>query len=70
MAGEQFHDVVVEVRRADAPEADFVHRLRSLVATDRDGNPSCLALILKDVTEQFEAEARFERPSTPTRRPR
>ena len=60
VAGEQFHDVVVEVRRADAPEADFVHCLRSLVATDRDGNPSCLALILKDVTDQFEAEARFE----------
>ncbi len=60
VAGEQFHDVVVEVRRADKPEMDFVHSLRSLVATDRDGNPSCLALILKDVTDQFEAEARFE----------
>jgi PAS domain S-box-containing protein len=60
VAGEQFHDVVVEVRRADKPEMDFVHSLRSLVATDRDGNPSCLALILKDVTDQFEAEERFE----------
>jgi len=60
VAGERFHDVVVEVRRADKPEQDFVHSLRSLVATDRDGNPSCLALILKDVTDQFEAEARFE----------
>ncbi|GJE14403.1 helix-turn-helix transcriptional regulator [Methylobacterium longum] len=60
VAGEQFHDVVVEVRRTDRPEQDFVHSLRSLVATDRDGNPSCLALILKDVTDQFEAEERFE----------
>jgi PAS domain S-box-containing protein len=60
VAGERFHDVVVEVRRADRPETDFVHCLRSLVATDRDGNPSCLALILKDVTDQFEAESRFE----------
>jgi PAS domain S-box-containing protein len=60
MAGESFHDVVVEVRRADRPEQDFVHSLRSLVATDRAGKPSCLALILKDVTDQFEAEARFE----------
>ena len=60
VAGEQFHDVIVEVRRTDKPEADFVHSLRSLVATDRDGNPSCLALILKDVSDQFEAEERFE----------
>ena len=60
VAGEQFHDVVVEVRRTDRPEQDFVHSLRSLVATDRDGNPSCLALILKDVSDQFEAEERFE----------
>jgi PAS domain S-box-containing protein len=51
---------VVEVRRADRPERDFIHSLRSLVATDRDGNPSCLALILKDVSDQFEAEERFE----------
>jgi PAS domain S-box-containing protein len=61
VAGERFHDVVVEVRRADKPDMDFVHSLRSLVATDRDGNPSCLALILKDVSEQFEAEERFEK---------
>ncbi len=60
VAGEQFHDVVVQVRRADRPETDFVHSLRSLVATDREGNPSCLALILKDVSDQFEAEHRFE----------
>ena len=61
IAGETFHDVVVEVTRTDAPGAEFVHSLRSLVATDRDGNPSCLALILKDVSDQFEAEERFER---------
>jgi PAS domain S-box-containing protein len=60
VAGERFHDVVVEVRRTDRPEQDFVHCLRSLVATDREGKPSCLALILKDVTDQFEAEDRFE----------
>ncbi|WP_457108281.1 helix-turn-helix transcriptional regulator [Methylobacterium sp. P5_C11] len=60
VAGERFHDVVVEVRRADKPDIDFVHSLRSLVATDHAGKPSCLALILKDVTDQFEAEDRFE----------
>jgi PAS domain S-box-containing protein len=60
VAGERFHDVVVEVHRADQPDVDFVHSLRSLVATDREGEPSCLALILKDVSDQFEAEQRFE----------
>ncbi len=61
VAGERFHDVVVEVTRPDRPDVDFVHSLRSLVATDRAGKPSCLALILKDVSGQFEAEERFER---------
>ncbi|AWN39048.1 helix-turn-helix transcriptional regulator [Methylobacterium radiodurans] len=61
VAGETFHDVVVQVTRADRPDQDFVHSLRSLVATDHQGNPSCLALVLKDVSDQFEAEERFER---------
>ncbi|WP_027172953.1 helix-turn-helix transcriptional regulator [Methylobacterium sp. 10] len=61
VSGETFHDVIVEVRRTDKPDVTFVHSLRSLVATDRDGNPSCLALILKDVSDQFEAEDRFEK---------
>jgi PAS domain S-box-containing protein len=61
VAGETFHDVVVEVTRTDKPGVDFVHSLRSLVATDHAGCPSCLALILKDVSDQFEAEERFEK---------
>jgi PAS domain S-box-containing protein len=61
VAGERFHDVIVEVTRTDRPDTDFVHSLRSLVATDRTGKPSCLALILKDVTDRFDAEERFER---------
>ncbi|GJD46125.1 HTH-type transcriptional regulator MalT [Methylobacterium cerastii] len=60
VSGERFHDVIVDVKRTDKPGVDFVHSLRSLVATDREGTPSCLALILKDVSEQFEAEDRFE----------
>jgi hypothetical protein len=32
--------------RTDKPDVGFVHSLRSLVATDREGKPSCLALIL------------------------
>ncbi|TXN81117.1 helix-turn-helix transcriptional regulator [Methylobacterium sp. WL8] len=60
VSGERFHDVIVDVKRTDKPDVDFVHSLRSLVATDHEGNPSCLALILKDVSDQFEAEERFE----------
>ncbi|GJE57188.1 helix-turn-helix transcriptional regulator [Methylobacterium thuringiense] len=60
VSGERFHDVIVEVKRTDKPDVDYVHSLRSLVATDREGNPSCLALILKNVSDQFEAEERFE----------
>ncbi|GJE60671.1 helix-turn-helix transcriptional regulator [Methylobacterium trifolii] len=61
VSGEEFHDVVVEVKRSDQPDVAFTHSLRSLVATDNDGRPSCLALILKDVSDQFEAEERFEK---------
>ena len=61
VAGERFHDVIVDVKRVDRPGVDFVHSLRSLVATDADGRPSCLALILQNVTPQFEAEERFEK---------
>ncbi|MCJ2046020.1 helix-turn-helix transcriptional regulator [Methylobacterium sp. J-078] len=60
VSGERFHDVIVDVKRTDQPDVDFVHSLRSLVATDHEGKPSCLALILKDVSEQFDAEERFE----------
>jgi hypothetical protein len=37
-----------------------VHSIRSQVVTDADGQPDCLVLIITDVTEQYEAEARFE----------
>lgn len=60
VAGETFRDVVVEVRHADSPGIDFVHSLRSLVVTDDRGQPTFLALIIKDISAQFEAEERFE----------
>ncbi|GJD45510.1 HTH-type transcriptional regulator MalT [Methylobacterium cerastii] len=59
--GETFHDVIVDVKRTDKPDVDFVHSLRSIVVTDASGTPSCLALILQNVTPQFEAEERFEK---------
>lgn len=58
--GEAVDDVVVRVARREAPEADWAHRLRSLVMTDAGGQPSLLVVIVTDVTAQVEAEARFE----------
>lgn len=58
--GETFADVVVEVRRARAPARAWMHRVRSLITLDATGAPAMLALIMQDVSERFEAEARFE----------
>jgi PAS domain S-box-containing protein len=61
LAGEAFRDVIVEVTRAGEDEPRWVHRIRSLVLTDADGEPDCLVLVLHDATERFDAEERFER---------
>ncbi len=60
IAGEAFRDVVVEVTPPGAERPRWVHRVRSLVLTHATGEPDCLVLILTDVSEQFEAEERFE----------
>ena len=60
IAGEAFRDVVVEVTPPGADAPRWVHRVRSLVLTHPTGEPDCLALILTDVSERFEAEERFE----------
>ena len=60
VAGEAFHDVVVEVTRTGRDRADWVHSIRSLVLTDESGRPECLVLTITDVTEQYEAEQRFQ----------
>ena len=60
VAGEIFADVVVEVGRP-GEKAAWTHRLRSIVLDDADGTPDCLVLVIKDVTERYDAEERFER---------
>ena len=60
-AGEAFHDITVSVERVADPRQEWVHRVRSLVVVDRDGAPDCLALIIHDATERYDAEERFER---------
>ncbi|MGI3778551.1 MAG: PAS domain S-box protein [Janthinobacterium lividum] len=61
IGGEVFEEVVVAVTRADRPEQHWVHKIRSLVLTDAEQAPELLVLVIKDVTERFEAEERFER---------
>lgn len=59
--GESFDGLILEVRRADDPDADWVHRARGFVLNDARGDPDVLVLVLDDATEAFEAEERFER---------
>lgn len=61
IAGEQFTDVVVEVQRADDDGSRWVHRVRSLVLRDAQGEPDCLVLIMADASDWASAEQRFER---------
>jgi PAS domain S-box-containing protein len=61
LAGEVFDEVVVEVAPAGEEKPRWTHRIRSMVLTDANGQPDCLALVLDDQTERFDAEERFER---------
>lgn len=60
VAGDAFDEVIVHVERRGHPGQDWVHRIRSLVINDEDEKPDCLVLVIADVSDQFEAEARFE----------
>ena len=61
IAGEAFAEVIVEVAAEGADEPQWVHKVRSLVLTDDDGEPECLVLVLQDASARFEAEERFEK---------
>ena len=61
VGGERFDDVIVEVARAGQPKPEWVHRIRSLIINDEHGMPDCLVLILKDATDRFQAEERFQK---------
>ena len=61
VAGEVVDEVVVVVAHKDNPDRDWTHRIRSLVITDRTGEPDCLVLIIHDASAEVEAEDRFER---------
>ena len=60
LAGESFPDLIVRVTAAGADEPSWTHHVRDVVMTGDDDEPDCLALVFQDVSEQTEAEARFE----------
>jgi PAS domain S-box-containing protein len=60
LAGESFPDLVVRVAVAGADEPRWTHHVRDVVMSGDDDEPDCLALVLQDLSEQSEAEARFE----------
>ncbi|WP_236195971.1 helix-turn-helix transcriptional regulator [Pseudomonas glycinae] len=59
--GETFSDVLVEVSARSDEERTWVHSVRSMVLTDRDGDIESLVLIMSDVTDWANAEQRFEK---------
>lgn len=61
LAGEAFDEVLVEVAPRGEPKPRWTHRIRSMVLTDAAGMPDCLAIIIDDETDRYDAEERFER---------
>lgn len=60
LAGESFPDLVVEVAPLGSVEPRWVHHVRDVVMDEDGGDPDCLALVIQDVSDRFEAEDRFE----------
>jgi PAS domain S-box-containing protein len=60
LAGESFPDLIVEVAHAGEDEARWIHQVRDVIMDDDEGEPECLALVINDVSERFNAEARFK----------
>lgn len=61
LAGEIFSDVVVEVERRGHADFRSTQQVRGIALADAKGETESLALVIKDVTERFSAEERFER---------
>ncbi len=60
LAGESFPDLVVEVAPVGTNEPRWTHEVHDVVMDEDGGDPDCLALFIQDVSERFDAEARFE----------
>lgn len=60
LAGESLPDTVVEVAPAGEDEARWIHEVRDVTLDVDGGDPDYLALVISDVSERFDAEARFK----------
>jgi PAS domain S-box-containing protein len=60
MAGESIPNLVVDVALRGTSEPRWTHHVRDAVMTGDDDEPDCVALIIQDQSEQYEAQARFE----------
>lgn len=60
LAGENFPDLVVEVAPLGTNEPRWTHAVHDVVMDEDGGEPDCLALVIQDVSERYDAEARFE----------
>ena len=60
LAGESFPDMVVEVAPIGTNEPRWTHAVHDVVMDEDGGDPDCLALVIQDVSERYDAEARFE----------
>ena len=60
LAGESFPDQVVEVAPIGTNEPRWTHRVHDVVMDEDGGDPDCLALVIQDESERYDAEARFE----------
>jgi PAS domain S-box-containing protein len=61
LAGESFPDLVIELSASGSDGPRWTHHVRDVVMTGEDDEPDCLALVIQDVSEQYDAEERFER---------
>ena len=59
LAGESFPDLVVQVAPASEEQARWVHQVRDVTMDEDGGDADYLALVICDVSERFDAEARF-----------
>jgi PAS domain S-box-containing protein len=59
LAGDSFPDLIVEVAPAGEDDTRWVHQVRDVVMDENGGEPDYLALVISDVSERFDAEARF-----------
>mgnify|MGYP001806998316 CR=1 FL=1 len=59
LAGESIPDMIVQVAPAGEDEARWVHQARDVSMDVDGGEPDYLAVVLSDLSQRFDAEARF-----------